>query len=296
MDDTWPALPYDGWRDTYATLHMWTQVVGKIALKLTMPTNHFWNIAFLTTARGFITHRLTYGGRGFTIAFDFVDHELRILCSDGGVEMIPLRPMSVADFYAEVMTRMKALGIDIRIWTMPVEIAEPIRFEADTTHHSYDRATVADFFRAVVLMHPVFEAFRGRFLGKASPVHFFWGSFDLASTRFNGRRAPERAGADAMTREAYSHEVISHGFWPGNAQLPEPVFYGYAAPEPDGFKTATARPGGASYNQTFSEFLLPYDEVRRSSSPARDVMAFLESTYAAAADLSHWNRSELERG
>jgi hypothetical protein len=293
--DTWPALPYNAWRDTYETLHMWSQVVGKVALALTPRTNHFWNIALIVNARGLSTHALTAGDRTFTITFDFVDHRLVIVCSDGGTRTIALAPKSVAAFYAEVMAELKAMGVDLRIWTMPVEVPNPIRFELDTQHQSYDRQSAEAFWHVLLAMRPVFEEFRCRFVGKSSPVHFFWGSFDLASTRFSGRRAPERAGADAVTQEAYSHEVISHGFWPGAAAVPEPVFYAYAAPEPQGFAAATVRPAAASYKKELAEFLLPYDAVRQSAAPAKELMAFLETTYAAGADLGHWERRELER-
>lgn len=295
MDADWPSLDYASWRDTYATLHMWSQVAGKVALAATPLVNHFWNVAMPITSRGLTTHTLDGGGRAFTVAFDFIDHRLVIQRSDGAAETVALAPQTVADFYRAVAGKLKALGLDVHIWPMPVEVPEPIRFDRDTIHRSYDPAAAAAFWRALLLMRPVFEEFRGRFIGKASPVHFFWGSFDLASTRFSGRRAPERPGADAITREAYSHEVISHGFWPGGPTLPQPVFYAYAAPEPDGFKTATVRPEAASYNTDFSEFILPYDAVRRAASPAQALMAFLESTYTAAAELARWNRSELER-
>jgi len=295
MAHNWPALPYDAWRETNATLHMWTQIVGKVALALTPRVNHFWNITLEITARGLATHTLNHDHRAFTMTFDFVDHRLLIQCSDGGTANVALRPRTVADFYQEVMAALQSLGVGVKIWTMPVEVPEPIRFEADTVHHSYDRDAASAFWRALVAMRPVFEAFRCGFIGKSSPVHFFWGSFDLAATRFSGRRAPERPGADAITREAYSHEVISHGFWPGAPAMPQTVFYAYAAPEPAGFKAATVQPAAASYNQAFSEFLLPYDAVQRSASPARELTAFLESTYAAGADLAHWNRAELER-
>ena len=295
MSQLWPPLPYDGWRDTNATLHMWTQIVGKVALALTPPMNHFWNTALVLGSRGLSTHTLTADSRAFTVLFDFIDHELVILCSDGGRRTLTLEPRTVADFYQEFMRALQSLGVHVRIWTRPVEIPDPIRFEDDTIHHAYDRDAVTAFWHALVAMRPVFEAFRSRFVGKSSPVHFFWGSFDLASTRFSGRTAPPRPGADAITREAYSHEVISHGFWPGASALPEPVFYAYAAPEPAGFKDAPIGPAGASYNQTFSEFLLPYEAVRTAPSPARELTAFLESTYTAGADAAHWNRAELER-
>lgn len=295
MPDLWPALPYDQWRDTYATLHMWTQVVGKVTLALTPRLNHFWNIAFLLTARGLTTHTLVDGPRTFTITFDFVDHQLVIAGSDGAIKRVALRPRTVADFYAEVMATLRDMGVELRLWPQPVEIPNPIRFDADTQHSAYDREAVERFWAAMVAMRPVFEQFRCGFVGKSSPVHFFWGSFDLASTRFSGRPAPDRPGADAVTREAYSHEVISHGFWPGNDALPQPVFYAYAAPEPAGFRDATIRPPAASYDQTLSEFLLPYDAVRNSASPARELTAFLASTYEAGATLGSWDRTTLER-
>jgi hypothetical protein len=293
--NSWPALPYGSWAETYATLHMWTQVVGKVALALTPRVNHFWNIAMVITSRGLATHTLQHRGRAFTITFDFIDHQLVIECSDGGVETVALRSQSVADFYQQTMAKLQRLGVDVTIWKMPVEVPEPIRFDQDTVHHTYVPDQAAAFWSALVLMRPAFEAFRSRFLGKSSPVHFFWGSFDLASTRFSGRRAPERPGADSITREAYSHEVISHGFWPGGPALPEPVFYGYAAPEPDRFRSATVRPAQASYNTGLSEFILPYDAVRRSDAPSDMLQEFFDTTYAAGAELAGWNRAELER-
>jgi hypothetical protein len=296
MLSAWPALPLDKWRDTYDTLHMWSQVVGKIALATTPRVNHFWNIALLVTSRGLMTHPLVSDQRIFTLAFDFIDHELVIQCSDGGRDHIPLAPQTVSDFYRELMSRLKALGLHVRVWSMPVEFPNPIRFEEDVVHKSYDRAPVEAFHHALVAMTPVFEAFRARFIGKSSPVHFFWGSFDLASTRFSGRRAPERPGADSITRESYSHEVISHGFWPGGGAVDEAAFYAYAAPEPTGFRDAAARPSSAGYNVALSEFILPYEAVRTAARPAAELNAFLESTYDAAADLAGWNRGELERG
>jgi hypothetical protein len=295
MSDRWPALPLSEWKDTYATLHMYSQVVGKIALALTPRINHFWNVTFDVTPRGLSTHRLTAGPRAFRIEFDFVGHVLVFHCSDGGTERLPLAPRSVADFYHEVMRALRRLGVDVRIWTMPVEVPRPIRFEDDTVHASYDPERATAFWRALLAMTPVFEAFRARFLGKSSPVHFFWGSFDLACTRFSGRPAPERPGADAITREAYSHEVISHGFWPGSGTGQEAAFYAYAAPEPAGLRTAALRPSAAAYDTKLSEFLLPYDAVRQARSPEADLLGFLESTYEAAADLGGWDRRLLER-
>jgi len=295
MSDAWPALPLNAWRDTYDTLHMWSQVVGKIALASSARVNHFWNIALQVTSRGLTTYPLTAGGRLFTLEFDFTAHDLVISCSDGNTDRLPLVPMTVADFYRDVMARMNTMGLPVRIWTMPVEVSNPIRFEDDVVHRSYDRAPVEAFHRALVLMTPVFQEFRGRFVGKSSPVHFFWGSFDLASTRFSGRRAPERPGADPVTRESYSHEVISHGFWPGGGAVDEAAFYAYAAPEPEGLRAAAVRPSATTYLVAMSEFILPYEAVRTSAHPGDDLTAFLESTYDAAADLGGWNRADLER-
>jgi hypothetical protein len=296
MPSPWPALPLESWRDTYDTLHMWSQIVGKVALASTPMVNHFWNIALLVTSRGLTTHPLASDRRIFTLAFDFIDHELVIQCSDGGSDRLALAPRTVADFHRDLMNRLRALGLDVRIWTMPVEVPNPIRFEDDVLHRSYDRAPVEAFHQALVAMTPVFQAFRARFIGKSSPVHFFWGSFDLASTRFSGRRAPARPGADSITRESYSHEVISHGFWPGGGAVEEPVFYGYAAPEPAGFRDVAVRPTAAGYHAALSEFILPYEAVRTARRPADELTAFLESTYDAAADRAGWNRGELERG
>src|SRR5437762_2887110 len=218
-NDTWPALPFDAWKDTYATLHMWTQVVGKLCLALTPRTNHFWNVTFQITSCGLVTPLLKSNDRAFTICFDFISHRLVILCSDGATETIPLQPRTVAEFYRLVMEALHRLGIDVHIWTMPVEVPNPIRFELDTVHKSYEAAYANAFWRALLAMKPVLENFRCGFVGKCSPVHFFWGSFDLAVTRFSGRPAPPRDGP-AFMREAYSHEVISHGFWPGGDAVP----------------------------------------------------------------------------
>jgi len=293
--DAWPVLPLAAWQDTYATLHMWTQVVGKICLALTPRTNHFWNIALQITPVGLTTPLMASGGRACTIAFDFLAHELTIQCSDGSFETIPLEARSVADFYHLVMAAMARLGIDVRIWTMPVEVPNPVRFELNTVAGGYDPAGATALWRILVAIKPVLERFRGRFIGKCSPVHFFWGSFDAAVTRFSGRRAPERPGADSITRESYSHEVISHGFWPGGGPVPEPVFYAYAAPEPPGFKTAKAGPAAAYYHTELNEFILPYEAVRTAVDPEASLTEFLQTTYDAGADLAQWNRAELER-
>jgi uncharacterized protein DUF5996 len=291
----WPPLPLDAWRDTYATLHMWTQIVGKVCLALMPPANHFWNIAFQISARGLVTPAMPIDHRALTITFDFVDHQLVMQCSDGGSVRIPLEPRTVAEFYRLVMDALHRLGVDVRIWPMPVEVPDPIRFDRDEVHRSYDPQSAHAFWQILVRIKPVLERFRCEFIGKCSPVHFFWGSFDVAVTRFSGRRAPERPGADAMTREAYSHEVISHGFWPGGGAVAEPAFYAYAAPEPAGLQDAPLRPAAAFYSRDFNEFILPYEAVRTAASPADDLTAFLTSTYEAAATLGGWNRADLER-
>ncbi len=293
--EAWPALPLEKWNETRATLHMWTQVVGKVCLALTPLTNHFWNIGFHVTPRGLTTLPMNAAGRTFTISFDFVAHQLVFQCSDGGTKMNPLRPQTVADFYRETMATLRDIGVQIHIWPMPVEIPDPIRFDADLVHRSYDPVFANAFWRALLAMKPVFESFRCGFVGKCSPVHFFWGSFDLAVTRFSGRRAPERLDADPVTREAYSHEVISHGFWPGSGPGTDAAFYAYSAPEPPGFKEAPVSPAAAFYSKEFSEFILPYEAVRTSKTPADDLTAFLNATYDAGATLARWDRAELER-
>ena len=291
----WRPLPLDDWRDTRDTLQMWTQIVGKICLALTPRVNHFWNIALLVTSRGLMTPPLAYQDRTFTMTFDLLEHALAIDTSDGARQSIPLRPEAVADFYKRLMGTLHGLGIDVRIWTMPVEVPEPIRFDQDRMHRSYDPAAARTFWEVLLAMKPVFDSFRGEFIGKCSPVHFFWGSFDLAVTRFSGRPAPARPGADAITREAYSHEVISHGWWPGGGPVNEPAFYAYAAPEPAGLKTAAVQPAAAYYNTDLSEFILPYEAVRTSAAPEADLRAFLRTTYDAAATLARWDRDSLER-
>lgn len=292
---SWPALPLDAWRDTCATLHMWTQVVGKVCLALTPLTNHFWNIAFQITSTGLMTPTMAAGRVAVTITFDFVEHQLIIRSSDGRIERLPLEPRTVADFYRAVMDALDRLGVRVRIWTTPVEIPDPIPFEQDTVHHAYDPAAARTFWQILVLIKPIFENFRGEFVGKCSPVHFFWGSFDLALTRFSGERAPKRPAADAVTREAYSHAVISHGFWPGSGAVQEPAFYAYAAPEPDGFKRAPIKPAASFYQPDLSIFILPYEAVRTAASPVDDLNTFLHSTYDTAAELAGWSRIDLER-
>jgi hypothetical protein len=292
--DSWPVLRFEEWQDTLATLHMWTQVVGKIRLAQAPLVNHWWNVTLYVSARGLTTSAMSYRDRIFEIEFDFIDHKLRIECSDGATNTLALRPQSVAAFYAEVMSALRDLGIEVKIWTMPVEIPNPIRFEEDVNHASYDAEYANRFWRALVKIDEVLKEFRARFIGKVSPVHFFWGSFDLAVTRFSGRPAPERAEADAMTREAYSHEVISHGFWPGNKDM-QAAFYSYTAPEPAGLAQARVRPAATFYNREMKEFFLPYDDMRQSSSPAATLMEFLQTTYEAGANRAGWDRAALER-
>ena len=292
--ERWPSLPYDAWRDTYATLHMWTQIVGKVALARAAPVNHSWGIAFHVTARGLRTTVLRHGDRSFTISFDFVAHELVIEAADGARRTLPLAPRSVADFYADVMGTLNDMQLPVRIWSTPVEIPAPIPFEKDTVHHSYEPELVTRFFRILLQVHRVFEQCRCEFVGKCSPVHFFWGSFDLAVTRFSGRPAPPRDGP-AFMQEAYSHEVVSHGFWPGSAPVLEPAFYAYAVPEPAGFKTARVEPAAAFYHSTLNEFLLPYEAVRAARSPRGAISAFVETSYNAAATLGNWDRAAFER-
>ena len=299
MNDSWPILKFSEWQNTLATLHMWTQVVGKIRLRQTPLVNHWWNVPLYVSARGLTTSAMPYrDGRWFEIEFDFIDHKLLIECSDGAVRTLALRPQSVADFYAEVMAALRDLGMEIEIWTMPVEIPNPIRFEEDTIHASYDADYANRFWRALGKMDKVFQEFRSRFIGKVSPVHFFWGSFDMAVTRFSGKLAPERPGADLITREAYSHEVISHGFWPGNKDM-EAAFYSYTAPEPAGLADTISQgkilPPQTFYSSELKEFFLPYDDVRESASPEKTLIDFCQTTYEAGANLANWDRASLER-
>lgn len=297
--ETWPSLPFAEWRDTCATLHMWTQIIGKIRLAQAPLINHWWQVPLYVTSRGLTTSPIPLGERVFEIGFDFIDHRLTIATGDGKADGFALRPIAVADFYAEATQRLRALGIDSHIWTTPVEIPDPIPFEQDRTNAAYDPDYANRFWRILVQADRVFTAFRARFLGKASPVHFFWGSFDLAVTRFSGRRAPQHPGApnvaDKVTREAYSHEVSSCGFWPGGAGMEQPIFYSYAYPRPAGFGDAPVTPAPAFYSRDFGEFILPYDEVRQASSPDEALLDFLQSTYEAAATLAHWDRAALER-
>jgi hypothetical protein len=296
----WRELPLSEWADTCATLHLWTQVIGKIRLAHAPMINHWWQVTLYVTSRGLTTSPIPYGTRCFQIDFDFIDHRLVIQTSDGTVEVIPLIPRTVADFYAEVMGRLRGLGLETRIWTMPVELDDAIPFERDREHASYDAEYAQRFWRILVQVERVFTRFRSGFLGKVSPVHFFWGSFDLAVTRFSGRTAPpltsESPNLRRVMQEAYSHEVSSCGFWPGNGGFGQPAFFSYAYPEPAGFGAAQVRPAGASYNEDYGQFILPYEAVRQAPSPDENLTDFLLSTYGAAADLAHWDRHALERG
>jgi len=291
----WPALPLGEWKDTCATLHMWAQIVGKILLKTTPLVNHWWNTAFHLTPRGWTTGPMRHGTRTFQIDFDFLDHQLEISASDSARRKLPLEPRAVAEFYALLMETLASMELGTAVWPVPVEIPDPIPFEKDRTHSTYDPEYARRHWEAQRLSARVLEEFRGRFLGKCSPVHFFWGSFDLCVTRFSGRRAPARPGADAITREAYSHEAISAGFWPGGGGVPDAAFYAYAAPSPDALSLETVTPAESSFNAELGEFLLPYEVVARSRSPERMLTEFLQSTYEAGAKLLGWDRSALER-
>ena len=296
----WPDLPFKEWSDTCATLHMWTQIVGKIRLSQTPWINHSWHVPLYLTARGLTTSPIPYGGRSFQIDFDFIDHCLLIQTNDGLTRKMALEPRTVADFYAELFRTLTELGLDLTINTTPNEVVSAIPFEQDREHASYDPEYANRFWRALSQMDRVFKEFRAGFIGKCSPVHFFWGSFDIAVTRFSGRVAPPHPGGvpnfpDWVAREAYSHEVSSAGFWPGGGGVDYPAFYSYAYPAPDGFRDADVGPGGAFFSDELSEFVLPYQEVRQASSPDDALLEFLQSTYEAAADLGLWDRSGLDR-
>jgi hypothetical protein len=293
--ESWPRLPLAEWRDTYATLHMWTQIVGKVRLALTPLVNHWWNVPLHVDARGLTTSSIPYRGGAFEIRFDFVHDVLVLETCEGIVRTLPLESRSVASFHRAFMEMLHDAGIDVRIWNMPVEIPDPIPFDEDDVHATYDAESARRFWRILVTVERVFGQFRSRFIGKCSPVHFFWGSFDLAVTRFSGRRAPERPGADAITREAYSHEVSSVGFWPGSGDIADAAFYSYAAPEPAGFRDRKVLPAQAFYDGKLGEYILMYEDVRTAQSPSAALLAFCDSTYAAAADLAGWDRGALER-
>lgn len=304
-DDTgreqiWPALPLEEWRDTCATLHMWTQVVGKVRLACSPPVNHWWHVPLYVTARGLSTAAMPHGDRLFQVEFDLVAHKLRILVSDGESRVFALESFPVREFHERILAALDSLDLPVRIWTVPVEVEDPIRFELDDLHRTYQPDHANRFWRVLFRADRVMQEFRGTFLGKASPAHFFWGSFDHALTLFSGRRAPLHPGgvqhlADRVVREAYSHECSSSGFWPGGGPIPEPVFYAYAYPEPDGYRDYPVMPEQAFYSTELREYVLRYDDVRRAADPDAMLMAFLRSTYAAAADCGRWDRASLER-
>jgi hypothetical protein len=300
MSDVWPALPLDSWRDTYATLHMWTQIVGKTRLALAPMENHWWQVVLYVTPRGLTTSPIPHGDRTFAVNFDFLSHELSVTTSDGAIRALQLIPRSVADFYEAYLALLASLDLKVKIWPVPVEVENTIRFPEDRVHRSYNAESATRLWRLLVQADRVLKRFRGRFLGKASPVHFFWGGFDLAATRFSGRRAPLHPGGvpnvgDWVMHEAYSHECSSLGFWPGGGPIPEPVFYAYAYPEPDGFRSYPTKPAAARYSEEMREFVLPYEAVRTAASPDEALLDFAQSTYAAAADRGKWDRAALER-
>lgn len=293
--EKWPALPLEAWRDTCETLHMWTQVVGKVRMVLSPFENHWWHVTLYVTARGLTTSPIPYQGRTFEIDFDFIDHNLFIQTSDGSSKAMPLISRSVADFYQEFMASLHALDIEVTINTLPNEVVNPIHFEQDFVHATYDPEYVNRFWRILVQTDTVLKRYRSKFIGKSSPVHFFWGSFDLALTFFSGRRAPERPGVDRMQSEAASHEEICCGFWPGDDRFPEPAFYSYAYPAPPGVESSSLRPTQAFYDPQLGEFLLRYADVRDAGSPEQALLDFFESTYEASATLAQWDRAALER-
>jgi Family of unknown function (DUF5996) len=300
VNSLWPDLPLAAWSDTCDTLHLWTQIVGKVRIALTPLVNHWWNATFFVTARGLIAPAMAYAGGTFDIIFDFTDHRLIIETSDDRAESFALKPMTVADFYAELMLRLRHLGIGVHIWTMPGEIENAIPFDQDHTHAQYDPIYTEKFLRALTQADRVMKEFRARFIGKASPVHFFWGSFDLAVTRFSGHTAPAPKGvtpnvARRVMTEAYSHEVSSCGFWPGNGGYGRAAFYVYAYPEPAGYGDTRVFTTDAFYDKNLGQFILPYDAVRQSSDPDALLLGFLQETYVAAADLAQWDRIALER-
>jgi hypothetical protein len=298
--EPWPSLPLEAWTETYATLHLWTQIVGKVRLVQSPRVNHSWNATLYVTARGLTTSPIPQGTRTFQIDFDFLSHQVVLQSSEGGTGHFALEPMSVATFYARLLRELDRLGLHVDIYPKPNEVADPIRFDQDETHRSYDPEYAQRFWRILVQVDRVLKEFRARFIGKCSPVHFFWGAPDLAVTRFSGRPAPEHPGGipnlpDRITREAYSHEVSSCGFWPGGGPIPSAAFYSYAYPSPAGFSAAPVKSEAAFYSTDLGEFILPYEAVRQSDSPDSTLLDFLQSTYEAAADLAGWDRSSLER-
>jgi hypothetical protein len=297
-NNPWPALPFPEWKETCATLHMWTQIVGKVRLALAPWTNHSWHVTFYLTARGLTTSPIPFGALVFEIRFDFVAHELRLLTSEGRLKAIPLAPQTVARFYHAVTEALRDLGIEVHIGMTPNEVEDAIPFDQDNKHASYDPEYANRFWRVLLQSDRVFKEFRSDFCGKCSPVHFFWGSFDLAVTRFSGRRAPQHPGGvphlpDAVAREAYSQEVSSLGFWPGNDAMPEPIFYSYAYPAPNGFPEAKVQPAAATYNAQLKEFVLPYQAVRQAAAPDQALLEFAQTTYDAAATLGDWDSAAL---
>jgi hypothetical protein len=289
----WPALPLEEWKDTYHTLHMWTQIVGKVRLALTPLHNHWWNAALYVNSAGLTTSPIPYHREMFEIQFDFINHRLEIHTSYGASRAFALAPKSVAAFYHELVAALRAAGIEVEINGKPQEVPDPIPFDQDETHRSYDPEYAYRFWRILLSVHLIFDEFRARFIGKSSPVHFFWGSFDLAYTRFSGRVAPPRKGV--ITSEAYSHECSSVGWWPGGGDLKGAAFYAYTAPSPPGLGEQPVRPEAAFFHEQLSEFLLMYDDVRRANSPHDEILAFAESAYVAGANLAHWDRAALER-
>ncbi len=298
LSECWPMLRLADWKDTCATLHMWTQIVGKIRLALTPKVNHWWNVPLYVSSCGLTTSMMPYGSRSFEMEFDFHQSKLVIRTSDPKTASVALAPRSVADFYSELRSALRSLDIEVQIWKVPVEVADPIPFDQDTVHAAYDGESARRLWRILLSADDVFKVFRSRFIGKSSPVHFFWGSFDLAVTRFSGRRAPERNDADPVLRkimqEAYSHEVISAGWWPGGGEVKEAAFYCYAAPAAPGFAEQTVRPGEAFYHSGMGEYLLMYDDVRSAKSPSTALLEFLQSTYDAGATTAKWDRKALE--
>jgi hypothetical protein len=292
----WPSLPLAEWQETHDTLHMWMQIVGKTRLALAPKQNHWWHVPLYVTSRGLTTSPMPYGSRAFEVEFDFLGHRLIVETSEGAIREIALRPQSVADFYREYMGVLAGLGIDVKLWPVPVEIEHPIPFLEDRVHASYEAAQAHRFFRMLLQADRITKRFQGRFLGKTSPVHVFWGAFDLACTRFNGRRTPERKDTEWwVLREANSHEEISVGFWPGSGTVAEPAFYAYTRPEPPGLESAAIRPAAAYYSRDLADFILPYEAVRSASSPDEAVLEFYQSAYDAGANLARWDRAALDR-
>ena len=297
--ESWPSLPLEAWSDTYQTLHLWTQIVGKIRLAQTPWTNHSWHVTLYVTPRGLTTGSIPYGARAFQIDFDFVAHELKIQCNDGGAAGFSLEPQSVAAFYRRVTEAMKNLGLEVKIHGKPNEVSNAVPFDRDAAHAAYDREYAHRFWQVLLQSDRIFKIFRARFVGKCSPVHYFWGAPDLAVTRFSSRLAPPHPGGvpnlpDRIAREAYSHEVSSCGFWPGGGPVAYPAYYSYAYPEPEDFANAAVKPAGAFYSADLREFMLPYEEVRNAPSPEATLLDFLQTTYEAAANLAQWDRASLE--